>query len=173
MSADLHAASVPVYARYIARIPALLARDGAPEALSTRLVPGMLSAGENLHTAQGYVPRALEPLTGTQAPALPEGPHDAPTLLRRSALLSDWLAGITAQHFTDAARSHVTHRAGEADLTQGSETFLLHYALPNFFFHLVAGYSGLRAAGVALSKGDFDGFHSYPSGFAFPGTDRR
>ncbi|MCT8161196.1 DUF1993 domain-containing protein [Pseudoruegeria sp. SHC-113] len=170
MPADLYAASVPVYARFVARIPALLAYDGAPDALTFRLMPGMLSAGENLHTAQGYVPRALTPLTGTQAPDLPEGPHDAATLLHRSALLGDWLATLTPQDFVNAAQTRVTHRAGEADLTQSGDTFLLHYALPNFFFHLVAGYAGLRAAGVPLSKGDFDGFHSYPPGFAFQGT---
>lgn len=37
------------------------------------------------------------------------------------------------------------------------EPFLLHYALPNFHFHLSIAYAILRQAGVPLGKADFEG----------------
>ena len=38
-----------------------------------------------------------------------------------------------------------------------SETFLLTYSLPNFYFHAVTAYGILRTRGVPLGKGDYEG----------------
>lgn len=38
-----------------------------------------------------------------------------------------------------------------------SETFLLTYSLPNFYFHAVTAYGILRTSGVPIGKGDFEG----------------
>ncbi len=35
--------------------------------------------------------------------------------------------------------------------------YLLHYALPNFYFHLTTAYDILRYAGVPIGKRDFLG----------------
>jgi hypothetical protein len=45
--------------------------------------------------------------------------------------------------------------------------FIELYIIPNFLFHLSMAYAIARAEGIAVSKGDFDGFHSYPEGFCF------
>lgn len=37
------------------------------------------------------------------------------------------------------------------------ETYLLTYALPNFYFHAVTAYDILRARGVPIGKGDYEG----------------
>lgn len=39
--------------------------------------------------------------------------------------------------------------------------YLLHYALPNFFFHTTTAYGILRYVGLPLGKADFDGYHAY------------
>ncbi|AWF81977.1 hypothetical protein BTJ40_14710 [Microbulbifer sp. A4B17] len=41
------------------------------------------------------------------------------------------------------------------------------YRLPNLLFHISMFYAIARHCGVTLSKGDFDGFHSYPAEFNF------
>ena len=38
-----------------------------------------------------------------------------------------------------------------------SETFLLSYSLPNFYFHSVTAYNILRTHGVPIGKGDYEG----------------
>ncbi len=38
-----------------------------------------------------------------------------------------------------------------------SETFLLSYSLPNFYFHSVTAYNILRTRGVPIGKGDYEG----------------
>lgn len=42
-------------------------------------------------------------------------------------------------------------------LTFTPETFLLSYALPNFYFHAVTAYDILRMRGVPIGKGDYEG----------------
>ena len=42
-------------------------------------------------------------------------------------------------------------------LTFTSETFLLSYSLPNFYFHAVTAYDILRTRGVPIGKGDYEG----------------
>lgn len=37
------------------------------------------------------------------------------------------------------------------------ETYLLTYALPNFYFHVVTAYHILRTRGVPIGKGDYEG----------------
>lgn len=37
------------------------------------------------------------------------------------------------------------------------ETFILSYSLPNFYFHAVTAYDILRARGVPIGKGDYEG----------------
>ncbi len=38
-----------------------------------------------------------------------------------------------------------------------SDTFLLTYSLPNFYFHTVTAYNILRIRGVPIGKGDYEG----------------
>ncbi|WP_297513186.1 DUF1993 family protein [uncultured Caulobacter sp.] len=37
------------------------------------------------------------------------------------------------------------------------ELYLLTYAMPNFYFHVVTAYAILRAAGAPIGKGDYEG----------------
>lgn len=38
-----------------------------------------------------------------------------------------------------------------------SETFLLSFSMPNFYFHAVTAYNILRSRGVPLGKRDYEG----------------
>jgi hypothetical protein len=46
---------------------------------------------------------------------------------------------------------------GPRNLTFTSETFLLSFAMPNFYFHAVTAYDILRSKGVPIGKRDFEG----------------
>ena len=51
------------------------------------------------------------------------------------------------------------HRSpwGPQRLALTPETYLLTYALPNFYFHAVTAYAILRTRGVPIGKGDYEG----------------
>ena len=42
-------------------------------------------------------------------------------------------------------------------LTYKGQPYLLHFALPNFFFHVTTAYSILRHCGVEVGKNDYIG----------------
>jgi hypothetical protein len=48
-------------------------------------------------------------------------------------------------------------RRGRDPLRLDGQSYLLHYLLPNLFFHCTTTYAILREAGVALGKDDFMG----------------
>ncbi len=50
-----------------------------------------------------------------------------------------------------------TSKWGPQTLALTPETYLLTYALPNFYFHVVTAYNILRTRGVPIGKGDYEG----------------
>ena len=156
---------VRVFEHYLERIAHLMAQ-ATPEALEGRLTPESFTALENFAIAQGYVLRSLFPLLGREVPELAEASSVA-DVNARGTFVRAQIAGLTSSDFAGAETRAVTHVAGEATLTQPACDFITLYGMPNFFFHLNMGYAILRAQGMAIGKGDFDGFHSYPKGFSF------
>ena len=61
----------------------------------------------------------------------------------------------------------ISDMAGPAQVSLPGVEFLMRFAFPNFFFHISMAYAIIRAAGIPISKGDFDSFHEYPLGFSY------
>lgn len=155
----MYQASVPVFRHYLARVAAMAEKAG-PEALDARIAD-TFPASQQFATAAGFALRITCPLAGRAVPDLPQA------LGPRLAVARAMLGAMTPAEFDGAETRLIRHTAGFADLEQTGVDFLHLYGLPNFFFHLTMGYAALRAAGVPLGKADFDGFHSYPTGFRF------
>lgn len=155
----MYQASVPVFRHYLARVAAMAEKAGT-EALEARIADAF-PAGQQFATAAGFALRVACPLAGREVPDLPQA------LGPRLAVARAMLGAMQPAEFAGAEARIIRHHAGFAVLEQTGADFLHLYGLPNFFFHLTMGYSALRAAGVALGKADFDGFHSYPADFRF------
>jgi uncharacterized protein len=155
----MYQASVPVFRHYLSRISDIVAVAG-PDALDAQIADAF-PARQQFATAAGFALRIACPLAGREVPDLPQA------LGPRLAVARAMLGAMTPSEFEGAESRIVRHRAGFAEIEQSASDFLYLYGLPNFFFHLTMGYAALRAAGVALGKADFDGFHSYPADFSF------
>jgi uncharacterized protein len=155
----MYQASVPVFRHYLSRVSDIVAVAG-PDALDARIADSF-PARQQFATAAGFALRVTCPLAGREVPDLPQG------LGPRLAVARAMLGAMVPAEFEGAETRVIRHRAGFAELEQTGSEFLYLYGLPNFFFHLTMGYAALRAAGVALGKADFDGFHAYPADFRF------
>jgi hypothetical protein len=156
----LYPAAVPPARQALARAAALVDRLGERSELwSRRLAPDMLDAGAQVRTVAGFALRATLPLAGQAVPDLTGGLR--PRLDQAAAIIF----GLDPQDFQGAEARVIRHRAGFAELTQDGASYLHLFALPNLWFHLSMAHATLRAAGLALGKADFDGWHSYPAGF--------
>ena len=69
----------------------------------------------------------------------------------------DYVQSVPADKLngSDAREISVPRRAGA--LTMTGETYLKHFVLPNFFFHVTTTYALLRHNGVELGKTDYLG----------------
>lgn len=155
----MYQASVPVFRHYLSRVADMVAVAG-PDALDARLADAF-PARRQFAVAAGFSLRIACPLAGREVPDLPQA------LGPRLAVARALLGAMKPAEFDGAAARAIRHRAGFAEIEQSGRDFLFLFGLPNFFFHVTMGYAALRAAGVPLGKGDFDGFHSYPADFRF------
>lgn len=137
----------------------LLALGDQAGVMEARLAPDMLPFADQIAIAGSFARRAtVGPVDSSPVPALDWAPDAASV----AALLADIRADIDTAHGAELAR--VTHIAGQAKLDQTAETYLLHFALPNMWFHLSMAYAVLRTRGVSVGKADFDGLHLYRHG---------
>ena len=167
---DLHEAAVPVFLRYLDRLRGLVDAAAAHAQahgladrtlLDARLAPDMLPFESQVRTAANFALRASFPLAGLEIPPPVECPTSFDGLRALIDHVVEQLGTLSPAQFQGAEARVIESRAGEALVRLPGSTFLLQYALPNFFFHLTSAYAILRQRGVPLGKAQFDGFHHY------------
>lgn len=163
---NLYPIIVPPLLRVADAVPRLLSRFQHDTPLSARLAADGLTGGEHFCVALGYVARTVLPLTG-QPVVEPALSSDRAGILAIAVEMRALLNDLDDAAFTQADTRHITHRAGEAEITQSGLEYATLYALPNAHFHLTLGYATLRMTGVLVGKADLDGFHRYAPGTNF------
>ena len=166
---DLFNATVPVLAHYVQQSLKVLAKvpDEQEVALQAVLTEGGFTAARQIWAAQFFALRGVFPVMERPRPQLPGGAGSKAEVITHGRAVADTLQSLTAADFAGALGRKVSHTAGQADLTQEADDYLLRFILPNMMFHLTTGYSILRLNGVDLGKADFDGLHYYEPGFSF------
>ncbi|MHA6316498.1 DUF1993 domain-containing protein [Altererythrobacter sp. CAU 1778] len=141
--------------------------DSGEEVLSARLAPDMFPLSTQVRFAcveayEGVARLRAEALPPVVAELLEEGrgAGDAPgTLAGAKARIAEtlgMLAGLDAAAETtgdDASLAHELPNGMVFDLSR--EQYARDWALPQFYFHLMAAYAILRAEGVDLGKADY------------------
>jgi len=174
MPIALYDASIPVFLRYLDRLRGLVDRAEAhvrtkgldvSEIMGARLAPDMLPFETQVRIAANFALRASFPLARQEVPPYGEFPATFAglrTCITRAEALLGSLEPSQFENSNEGGNSCILEsQAGNALVGLPAPEFLLHYALPNFFFHLTMAYAIMRAQGVAIGKADFDGFHAY------------
>ncbi len=156
-----------LFIKPLQRLDALL--DIIPEpVLQKCLAEDMLPAGVQTQVACNFALRGYCPLVGHPVNLLE---CDATSKRALQAYIRDvieLLQGLPEAQLDDSQR--VQDKAGFSQVDLPHSSYLYHYILPNFYFHISMLYAIARANGVPLGKGDFDGYHRYPQGFSFVPT---
>lgn len=167
MSLSMHSASAPVFARILnnmlnwldrAEAHAQARKFDANNYLGLRLAPDMLPFARQIQIASDAAKGCMSRLAGAE---IPKWDDNEATLDDLRARIRKTLAHV--QSFSPAQIDgsddkpiSVPMRTGDP-LQFTGETFLKHFALPNFMFHATTAYALLRHAGVELGKADFLG----------------
>jgi hypothetical protein len=127
----------------------------------------MLPFINQVRTSANFSLRACCPLAGLETPSFNNDEYTYAGLKKQVSDTSTYLIAIPDEKFIGSMDKHFQDKAGFSELSLPGSEYLHQYALPNFFFHLSMVYAITRSRGIPISKGDFDGYHSYPMGFSF------
>ena len=158
--------SVPVFTQFLNALSAILKKAEAfceakkiePDALLTaRLFPDMFPLRRQVLLACDFAKGAGARLAGIPVPSFPDEEKTFAELQARIAKTLDFLGTLKKEQFADAASRTVTLKIGGQDMNFPGATYLRHFALGNFYFHLTTAYDILRHNGLEIGKRDFMG----------------
>ncbi|MCL1633419.1 DUF1993 domain-containing protein [Luteimonas sp. SX5] len=167
MSISMHAASVPVFKQFLTSLDALLAKAEQHAAerkidpgalLQARLFPDMFPLLRQVQIACDFAKSVPARLAGTDVPVDDDTEQDFGQLRARIAKTLAFVDSLAAEAFEGAERREIVLRPGTPkERKLDGRTYLLHYGLPQFFFHVATAYDLLRHNGIEIGKKDYMG----------------
>jgi hypothetical protein len=166
MPLSMYQASIPVFIRMLNNLSAILDKAAAhaeakkidPAVLiRDRLAPDMLPFSFQVQTATDVAKGCAARLAGIEAPSFADTESTFPELKERVAKTLAFLQSVSAAQIDGSEERPITLKLRVGEMQFQGQGYLLHFALPNFYFHLTTAYAILRHNGVELGKGDFLG----------------
>jgi hypothetical protein len=166
MSISMSKASVAAFVRGLTVLSTLLKKGEehaahagiAPEALlGARLADDMLPLSAQVQRASDASKFTLQRLSGGEGPKFPDIETTFAQLQERIANTIAYLQSVDAAVLDASNEREVTVKWGATSASFTGESYLLTFALPNFYFHVVTAYDILRHQGVKIGKLDYLG----------------
>lgn len=165
MPMSMSSASLPVFKSMLANLSHVLDKGAAhAEAkkfdpsvlLQFRLAPDMLPFTRQVLIACDAAKNGVARISGVDAPKFDDTEASFPELKARIQKTLDYLATVPREALDGTEDKDITFPVGrDATRTLMGEAYLMHWALPNFFFHITMAYAILRNNGVELGKSDY------------------
>ena len=121
-----------------------------------RLAPDQFALARQVQTLCDNAKFIAGRLAAKEWPAHPDTETTFEQLRARIATVISFLDSFQPEDFTGAEDRQISLPWMEGKWMRGDE-YVTHFALPNFYFHVVTVYSILRNNGVELGKRDFIG----------------
>jgi hypothetical protein len=166
MPLTLFQTSIPIFTRYLQNLSALLekaeadakARNYPPEVLiEARLAPDMHKLSRQVQIASDMVKNGAARLAGLEPPSFPDTETTFEDLQTRIAKTIAFLETITETQLEGAETREIVLKFPGRQMNFSGAEYLLHFVLPNLFFHVTTAYNILRHNGVVIGKRDFMG----------------
>ncbi|MGY4489765.1 DUF1993 domain-containing protein [Pseudomonas sp. TE3610] len=167
MSISLYAASVPVFKQLLTALGDVLkkaedhaaARNIEPSVLlQSRLYPDMFPLVRQVQIAVDFANGVSARLAGVEVPSYPDAELSFADLQALLAKVLGFIASLEAAQIDGQEEREIVLRPGTPkEKKLSGQTYLLHYGLPQFFFHVTTAYDILRHNGVEVGKRDFMG----------------
>jgi len=166
MKISMYQASVPVLKRMLNNLADILQKGAAhaeakkidPAVLiAGRLYPDMFALARQVQTATDTAKGCAARLAGKEIPKYEDNEATFPELVARVKKTVAFLDTCKPEQIDGTEDKSITLKMRSGDLTFTGIAYLLHFALPNFYFHVTTAYDILRHNGVELGKLDFLG----------------
>ncbi|MEO7241325.1 MAG: DUF1993 domain-containing protein [Variovorax sp.] len=166
MSLSMYDASATVFSHNLGQLSHFLAKGSAhatehklvaAKLLEAKLASDMFPLTRQVQIACDTAKLAVARLTMAEAPSDPDTETTFDQLQARISKTQALVQSVDRAAFEGSEERNVTLKLASGDMQFSGQAYLLHFALPNFFFHLTTAYAILRHNGVALVKADFIG----------------
>jgi uncharacterized protein len=167
MTLSMYNASVPVFKQLLNAL--LLILDKAethvthnkisPETLlNASLFPDMFNFIRQVQIATDFAKGVSARLAGLEAPVFEDVETSFHELRERISKTMHFISSIPSETINGSeAREIITRPGTPKEKKFTGMTYLLHYGLPQFFFHVTTAYDILRSLGVEIGKRDYMG----------------
>ena len=166
MALSMYQASVPVFAKTLGNLAGILDKGAAFAAakkvdpavlLGYRLAPDMFNLTRQIQLASDHGKRASARLAGVEAPVYEDNETGFAELKARIEKTIAYINTFKPEQIDGSEARDIVLVTRAGSQTVKGQPYLLHNALPNFFFHSATAYNILRHCGVDVGKKDFIG----------------
>ncbi len=166
MTISMYQASVPAFLSMLNNLTAIIEKAESYAAehniagevlVNWRLAPDMFPFSRQVQIAADFAKGTTARLAGAEVPSYPDEEKTLAELKTRIAKTVKFVEGFKAKDIDGSETRDITLKIGGQDMRFKGLPYLIHFALPNFYFHATAAYAILRACGVPLGKRDYLG----------------
>jgi hypothetical protein len=166
MSLSMYQASVPVFVRMLDNLSKILdlAVQYAEEKkidpsvlINARLAPDMYPLSRQVQIATDMAKGCAARLAGLEVPVYEDNETTFPELQARIAKTLAFIQSVSAEQIDGSEERTVILKLRGKEVSFKGQPYLLHFVLPNFYFHITIAYAILRHNGLAIGKMDYIG----------------
>jgi hypothetical protein len=163
----MYNASVPLFNQMLGSLSVVLKKAEVhatekkidPQALlQARLFPDMFPLTRQIQIAADFAKGVTARLAGTDVPTYDDSEQSFPELQERLSKTLSFIGGFKPDQFEGSEEREIILRPGTPkEQKLRGHVYLLHYGMPQFFFHATTSYAILRHNGVEIGKRDYMG----------------
>lgn len=166
MTISMYQSSVPVFIRQLTNLSNILTKAAAhseakkidPTVLITsRLFPDMFPLSRQVQIACDSVKAGAARLAEIEIPSHEDTETTFAELQERIAKTIAFLQNIKAEQIDGKEELKISYTQRNRESNFIGQPYLLHYVMPNLYFHITAAYAILRHNGVEVGKKDYLG----------------
>ena len=125
--------------------------------LNSRLAPDMFPLTRQVQITTDMVKGCAARLSGVENPVYPDTETSFDELQARIQKTIDFLNSFKASSIDGTEEKKIHLKVGKRELNWTGQNYLLHFVIPNFYFHITAAYAILRHNGLDIGKAEYLG----------------
>jgi hypothetical protein len=166
MALSMYEVSIPAFIRALTNLSAILEKGAAhaqaqgmdpADLIQTRLIADMDTLATQVQRASDAAKGCAARLAGIDVPSFADTEATFPELQERIAKTVDFLKSVRPEQFEGSEARSIELKLKQGAIAFDGKSYLLGFALPNFYFHITTAYDILRHKGVQIGKMDYLG----------------
>jgi hypothetical protein len=166
MTISMYQVAVPVFVRALGNLAHVL-KKGEEHAksknvsdevlLQTRLIPDMLPLIKQIQIACDMATRGTARLAGVEPQSFEDNETTLEQAYSRIERSIEYINSFKPEQIDGSETRAIQLKMRNGEMNFEGQAYLLHFTLPNLFFHCTTAYDILREAGTDIGKSDFIG----------------